>query len=97
MKQYIALVAFGLGIFSFAQHGPRQDRPQHFEQKDRKGPQKDFHRDDRGPRDHRKPQKFQQRDRPHHPEFSHRGPQRPPQPVPVVHAPSKPGIYIVIR
>jgi len=27
MKQYIAIIAFGLGIISYAQHGPRSHHP----------------------------------------------------------------------
>lgn len=69
MKQYIALVAFGLGIFSFAQQGPRLG--QHQNQPPKKMERFDHHKGPQHPKpDFRRPN---QRG-PQRPDFAHQAP-----------------------
>ena len=49
MKKYIALAAFGIGIVSFAQHGPKPGKPHPKKHPIEKFQPRDFHREVRGP------------------------------------------------
>lgn len=77
MKQYIALIAFGLGIISYAQHGPKHGPPSH-----QHHPHKmEKYHPNRGP--HHKKNDYARYDQrgPQRPNFKHQGP-RYPQPQP---------------
>ena len=93
MKQYIALVAFGLGIFSFAQQGPRPGPPQHHNHPPKKMERFDYHRGPQHPKpDFRRPN---QRG-PQRPDFVHQGP-RPGQPQPPMPKNNGININVAIR
>ncbi len=86
MKQYIALVAFGLGIFSFAQQGARPG--QHQNQPPKKMEHFDQHRGPQHPKpDFGRPNQ----PRPQGPAFAHQAPRPMPPQAP---APRNNGINI---